>query len=149
MAFPFAGFVVGYLASPTEASESFYTATAEVIPVLLLVLAVELRFFRLRELPMPSVPRRRSMADTLEAAERSFVPLVRALTSIATLAVLALGEFAALHALGPAGPESGNPRLVYGAISAGIGALAALSILGEGSRERESGEGPDSGMPGH
>ena len=136
-AFPWAGFLIAYLASPAEADEAFYDAASQIIPVLLLVLAVELRFFRLRSLPLPAFERDQSLAEKLEAAERSVVPLARVAVSLATLAVLAIGEFAALHPLSSGVAEAGNAGLVYGALGAGVGALAALAILGDAPGRRE------------
>jgi hypothetical protein len=138
-AFPWAGFLIAYLAGPAEAGEAFYDAASQIIPVLLLVLAVELRFFRLRSLPLPTFERDQSLSEKLEVAERSLVPLARVAVSLATLAVLAIGEFASLHPLSSGDADAGNAGLVYGALGAGVGAIAALAILGDAPERR----GPD------
>lgn len=105
--FPLIAFVlVTDLMGPTNGSLRFAEVGAQVIVVLLLVLAVDARFFRLQ------VDR-----DRLEVT-----------ATILTMIFLAAGEFYALQSL-----LTGNPRhseMVAGAIAAGFAAVAITALAG-------------------
>ncbi len=146
---PFAATVIAFVAgvalSPSEADLGFYEAAAQIIPVLLLVLAVELGFVRSSDLPtamwltsiisqetVRSPPRQiQGLARHLKQlrAEGRNTRILRALIGAATVLALALGEFFALHPLSEGRAEAGNPRLVYGALCAGICAIAMVSMM--------------------
>jgi hypothetical protein len=149
---PYVGLVVGYFASPAEATADFYAAAAQIIPVLLLVLAVELRFFRVRAEDLPStryVTARNlartlrslpesaaAIADDVDRAEQDAVAsavgrLVRTVIAVTTLLSLTVGQFTALHPLAQGDADAGNPRWVYMAIGSGLGAIATLALLGD------------------
>lgn len=136
--------IVGLVLAPDEASKEFYSAVAGVIPVLLLTLAVQARFF---ELPTWSEVRERFelsrkpgehwllhylrvWADTFVGAKARWRFVERILFGLALLALLVIGEFAALHPLAEGQPRAGNPQLVYAALTAGFAMVAALSLLG-------------------
>ena len=133
--FPYVGALVAFILSPAEATAEFYSAAAQIIPVLLLVLAVELRFFRvdMPDLSAAAPPSGMDLAS-VQAWERRLrssevVRGIRTLISIGTLAILTLGEFVALHPLTQSDDAAGNPRWIYAALAAGLGAIAALSLL--------------------
>jgi hypothetical protein len=134
--FPYVGFTAGYFASPGEAAIEFYGTAAQIIPVLLLVLAVEFRFFRFRgpggSLVAAARPREGdTVEEYAERLERAVLRTARTIVALGTLALLIVGEFVALHPVAHESAEAGHPRWVYGAIGAGFGALAALAVLGE------------------
>ena len=139
---------MGYFASPAEATADFYGAAAQIIPVLLLVLAVELRFFRVRAEDLAStryVTARtlRSLpesvaviADDVDRAEQDALAsavarLVRTVIAVTTLLSLTVGQFTALHPLAQGDADAGNPRWVYMAIGSGLAAIATLALLGD------------------
>ena len=139
-----AAFVVGFVMSPDEAAIGFYDATSQIIPVLLLVLAVELRFLHLSGLPSPAFllalrpedaekgasERASAVARRVERffGEGGSLPVVRATVGIGTILALAIGEFIALHPLSVDDAATGNPRWIYGALCAGIAAIAVLAF---------------------
>ena len=95
--------VAVWIAPATGGSMEFYEAAAQVIPVLVLALAVEAQAFSLR-------------GD------------FQAITGLVTLYALAWGEYEALRAVFYHAPA--NPRVVVGAISAGFVAAAVIGLAG-------------------
>jgi len=134
---PLLGFCLAAITSPQEATNGFYTTAAQIIPVLLLVLAVELGFFRFRlaapeQLRMSRggrLPTARDVEAGMESAELAVS--IRSLVALATLLALTVGEFVALHPVAQGDESTGNPRVVYGALAAGVAAIAALAVLGD------------------
>lgn len=130
------GFVGGLVLSPREASKEFYSAVAGIIPVLLLTLAVQARFFEL-----PTVQQIRAQVsriaetevdtdDISEAIEQLTRPTRRLAERIAfgvaLLGVLVAAEFAALHPLATGEPKDGNPDVVYIALASGFLLIGGL-----------------------
>jgi len=95
--------VAAWIAPATGGSMAFYEVAAQVIPVLVLALAVEARAFSLRG-------------------------EFQAITGVVTLYVLAWGEYEALRAVFYHAPAS--PKVVVGAISAGFVAAAVIGLAG-------------------
>jgi hypothetical protein len=135
----------GILLAPGEASKEFYSAIAGTIPVLLLTLAVQARFFELPTMAqaraqfatllrkpgeaavlyLPSV-----VIDAVENATPRWRFIERILFGVALLALLMVGEFAALHPLATGVPADGNPRLISASIAAGFSMVAGLALVG-------------------
>lgn len=140
------GLAVGAISGAYETT--FYEATAQIIPVLLLVLAVEARFFRIDLVPFEQV--RASFEAELKGALgenpslRDVVRATRALQSgrsmayvqqrlLMALALLALvaGEVVSVLVLGQPDLESrGLQGLVLGATFAGLGAVTVAALTG-------------------
>ena len=138
------GLVLGFALAPDEASEEFYSAVAQIIPVLLLALAVQTRFFELPSLQQllahVRVPQRESNEEgvdrvlgVLEESARSVAAGQRLLERIlgaALLGMLVIAEFAALHPLTTGRPGDGNPEVVYVALATGFLMLGGLALVG-------------------
>jgi hypothetical protein len=138
------GLVLGFALAPDEASAEFYSAVAQVIPVLLLALAVQTRFFELPSLQQllahVRVPQSQSHDEgvdralgVLEQSARSVAAGQRLLERIlgaALLAMLVIAEFAALHPLTTGQPGDGNPEVVYIALATGFLMLGGLALVG-------------------
>ena len=145
--------VGGLLLAPPEASKEFFSAIAGVIPVLLLTLAVQARFFELptwshvkERFELTRKPKEtwglhylRVVVQTIEDARPRWRFVERILVGLALLVLLTVGEFAALHPLATGRATDGNPRLVYAAVAAGFAMIAGLSLIG-GVESRESRE---------
>jgi hypothetical protein len=97
--------VIQFAGEP-HASLSFDEVAAQVIPVLLLALALEARFFRLHRIREP-----------LDLAAALF-----------TMLVLGCGEFYALQGIADNRPE--HAGLIGGAIAAGFVAVAVAALTG-------------------
>lgn len=107
--------------SPSRAAEPFYSAAAQVIPILLLVLALEVRMFRL------SAPPALTGSDDLALARR----FTRLAVLIVTLSLFVIGELQALDALAREHAENANASTVYTAIVIGLLLIAFLAMFGQ------------------
>jgi hypothetical protein len=114
---------LGQRLAPSHGTEAFYSAGAEVIPILLLVLALEARLFRL------DVPIRlaRSRADDRSALARSVIQI--AVLGL-TLFLFTFGELQALSALASNHPEHANAKNVYTAVLVGLLLVAFMALFG-------------------
>jgi hypothetical protein len=138
---PLLGVACGFFLAPHEASEAFYSAAAQIIPVLLLVLAVELRFFRFEAAAfrVRPPPRSQSLIESFEATAESaeLAKAGRTVYAAITLVVLTVGEFAALHPLAQGSATAGNPQWVYAALAGGFVAIATLAVIGEPATKKD------------
>lgn len=140
------GLVAGYSSGAYE--RSFYEATSQIIPVLLLVLAVEARFFRVDLVPFKRL--RQSFVAELKKAlgenasprqvvraaldlqrEQSFAYVQQRLVMVLALLTLVAGEVASILVLGQPRLESSLVQgLVLGATFAGLGAVTIAALIG-------------------
>jgi VIT1/CCC1 family predicted Fe2+/Mn2+ transporter len=81
----------------------FYSAAAQIIPVLLLVLAFELRFFRAKRLALETV------------------------VGITVLFLVGAGEATALHVIQTENPTQGTSRIVWATL--GVLGVLILSLI--------------------
>lgn len=150
-----AAFVVGLIvgASSGTYEKEFYEATSQIIPVLLLVLAVEARFFRidlvsLRELResfeaelRESLGENPSRSDVVRAAlelqgGRTITYIQQRVLLALALAALIAGEVISVLILGQPDLESGWLQgVVLGATFAGLAAVVVTALTGEMSAE--------------
>jgi hypothetical protein len=144
------GFVAGLSVGATSGAfkKPFYEAAAQIIPVLLLVLAIEARYFRINLLSLSTL-REKFEAEMKQMLEddSSFQGMLRwsyafqegpvfryiqqrALMALA-LGILVAGEVIAILILGQ--PSLGSKWLqgsVLGALFAGLGAVAVAALVG-------------------
>lgn len=140
------GLVAGYGSGAYE--RSFYEATSQIIPVLLLVLAVEARFFRVDLLPFKQLRQSfmgeltKVLGEKASAREvvsavldlqrgRSFAYVQQRLVMVLALLTLVAGEVASILVLGQ--PKLESPALqglVLGATFAGLGAVTIAALVG-------------------
>lgn len=143
-------FVIGVITGAGSGAyeKAFYEATAQIIPVLLLVLAVEVRFFRIDLVPFKvlrqsfeaeveeSMGEQPSLLKVLKAAfaiqtGRSIAYVQQRLLMVLVLAVLIAGEVISVLILGQPDRESnGLQGLVMGATFAGLAAVAVTALTG-------------------
>jgi hypothetical protein len=128
---------------------TFYEATAQIIPVLLLVLAVEARFFRIDLVPFKQVrasfeaelrrrlgenPSPKAVIRAMQALQsgRSFAYVQQRLLMMLALLTLVAGEVASVLVLGQPELESHGllQGLVLGATFAGLGAVTVAALTG-------------------
>jgi hypothetical protein len=150
-----AAFVVGLIVGAGSGAyeKEFYEATSQIIPVLLLVLAVEARFFRidlvsLRELResfeaelKESLGDNPSRRDVVRAAlelqnGRTIAYIQQRLLLALALGALIAGEVISVLILGQPDLESGGLQgVVLGATFAGLAAVVVTALTGEMSPE--------------
>lgn len=115
----FAYLLIAGFVGDSPGSLAFHEVASQIIVVLLLALAIEARFFRLRSARDPSD--------------------VRAM--LFTMAALAAGEYMSLNSVGTEHPK--NAGLVAGAIAAGFTAVAASAFVAPAdSREQDDRSNP-------
>jgi hypothetical protein len=139
------GIAGGFALSPDEASMEFYTASAEIIPVLLLTLAVQARLFQLPTVrrvvalwsDIAAASSRADLDDALSHVERFGQGVgslrhffERTVLGLALLGLLVAAQFATLHPLGTGQAEDGNPDVVYIALATGFLMVGALAMTG-------------------
>jgi hypothetical protein len=105
----FAGFYLG----PRQITKiGFYEGTAQIVPVLFIALAVEVRFFRFRDM------------DETDRRSAGITALTLILTGYQSLKVLANGD-----------PRVGDAQLTVGALVAATTALALSAVVGQPTHE--------------
>ena len=151
-----AAYASAYLLTPDDrVSTEFHAAASQIIPVLLLVLAVEGEAFRWRisrSAVTPAVAEelqaderfaryadgQGSVSDALEAVLAAAVDsvrdvadaLVRQATALLLLAAMVVGEVLALVPLITDDPASTSPRPVMAAIVGGFAGVAYVAVTG-------------------
>jgi hypothetical protein len=122
------GITFGPTLAPSRASEAFYATAAQVIPVLLLVLALERRLFWLGA---PSWPGLRNV-DWDWA--RGFV---EASVLAVTLSFFLVGEMRAFNALSDQLGTESDPWTVYTALLLGVLMVGFIAVFGPPRRTRD------------
>lgn len=113
--------------APARGTAEFYSASTQIIPVLLLVLALEARIFQLGTPPTPYRP----FTD-----EESSQHLVTAMVATVTLVLLVTGELQALSTLASGRHRTATASTVYAAIVVGLVVVAFLAVFGPPERAR-------------
>lgn len=107
--------------APDAATDQFYTTSAQILPVLLLVLAIEARIFGrpIRLLPKGDMAARR-------------IEYLRRVLEGGTLFVLLIAEWAALDAILKDGGGIRDPAWVYFGLTWGFFTASTLAFMGSG-----------------
>jgi hypothetical protein len=143
--------IAGYELSPEMATSRFFEIAAQVIPLLILVLSVEVRFFELDRMPRSDRPAVRTVLrgvagtfsaggtghpppDVLEAAMELWGRLV---FPLGLLVALVVGEVSALNVVADASAPDANPGTVYGALFAGLAAIVLIAVATPPARGTE------------
>jgi hypothetical protein len=153
--------------APSEAGKDYFSAAAQVVPVLLLALAVESQMLNIRSLfvfePMPlySAENRQAM-ETSGATPRWMVRAVFRFDTVvgwfngalyavmpvgvglAVIGALVYAEWRCLGILASIGDGKRDPELVSGGVLAGLVGVGLLALFGR--RERDSAPTGDDGV---
>ena len=129
--------------SDARVTAEFYASASQIIPVLLLVLAVEAQVFRWRMAgtSLQTIPRAireeeriaggaAGEDEVVEAAVETTDALTRQITALLLLVALLAGEVVALIPLLTADPASASAKPVMAAIVAGLCGVAYVAITG-------------------
>lgn len=133
MAVALTAYVIGWQVTPTEATLSFYESAAQIIPVLLLVLAIEARAFEMRRMPTPPALVPGTFLDFFERSvsdegARFYSEFMSNVLGLPVLVAIVAGEFAALHPVMTGKATDGTPGPVLGAIAAGFAMIVLLAL---------------------
>jgi hypothetical protein len=134
-----AAYIAGFLLSAPEAELNFYTTAAQVIPVLLLALAIEARVFR--------PPQRKRWSPTTDDEPlAAFVArrgkevndladyLAETAVVVAVPLSLAVGEIFALLPVMSGDAAGGHAKPVLASILAGLGGVVGFALVGPDRR---------------
>jgi hypothetical protein len=117
--------------APERANGAFYGTAAQVIPVLLLVLALEVRLFRIRWVPPLKRHANESwLSHQWRRFDRAPASFPTAVVLSVTLVVLVAGEIQAINAVASQNPEHKNPGGVYTAVVVGLIVVAFVALFG-------------------
>lgn len=133
IAAPVLAFAIAALVVEGQAQDQYFDAVSQILPVLLLALAIEQRYFtRAGQEPAPESPlqlelagRRlddRTMARWYTLAARAYALVV--------LLVLGLGEWVAVEVLATGESTSTDLSLTAGSLAAGFTALIVSALVG-------------------
>jgi hypothetical protein len=112
---------LGFGLAPDEAGSGFYEAAAQIIPVLLLVLLLEARFFAMHVL-------------TADREDDLFHAIYRFVIGLLLLGSMIAAEFVALYPLARDDAAEGDPRWVYAGLVVGFASVAYTGIAGAPTR---------------
>jgi hypothetical protein len=126
---PIAAFGVVALLVEGHAKDEYFEAVSQILPVLLLALAIEQRYFT-RHQAIPDLP------PELQFAEKEMKKLARWYTvaarlyALMVLLALGLGEWVAVEALATGQSSSDNLKFTAGSLAAGFTALIISALVG-------------------
>lgn len=104
------------LAPRHAASLNFFSTSAQVIPVTLLVLVLQARVFGAADVPWPK--------DTYGRMNSVLVLII----AVSVVALMLIAEFVALDTLANGNAKSGNCPRVYGGLAIGFAAVCLMLI---------------------
>lgn len=126
---PIAAFVAVALMVEGHAQDEYFEAVSQILPVLLLALAIEQRYFS-RHQAIPDLP------PELQFAEKELKKLARWYTvaarvyALMVLLILGLGEWVAVEVLATGQSSGDNLKLTAGSLAAGFTALIVSAVVG-------------------
>jgi hypothetical protein len=126
---PMLSYVLVSLLVSGNAKDEYFEAVAQILPVLLLALAIEQRYFT-RGQSMPKFP------PELEFKESDLKRLARMYTVVAriyallVLLALGLGEWIAVEVLATGDSSTANLKSTAGSLAAGFTALIVTALVG-------------------
>lgn len=126
---PTAAFMAVALVVEGHAQDEYFEAVSQILPVLLLALAIEQRYFT-RHQAIPDLP------PELQFAEKEVKKLARWYTvaarvyALMVLLILGLGEWVAVEVLATGQSSGDNLKLTAGSLAAGFTALIVSALVG-------------------
>jgi hypothetical protein len=139
----------GYAAAPEQANRAYFESCAQVIPVLLLALAVESRWLRLSNVITAPPPFKAIAEAAAEGSIGRFVAEVvffqfdlwwrvnLALMLVLPIAVLSIAEWACLVEVARLAEDGeAQANIVSGGVVAGLAGVAVVALVGAGLKEQ-------------
>lgn len=126
---PLVAYVLAALLVEGRGKDEYFEAVSQILPVLLLALAVEQRYFTRRQ-SIPDLP------PQLEFGESEIRRLARLYThaariyALVVLALLGLGEWIAVEVLATGESSSADLKNTAGSLAAGFTALIVSALIG-------------------
>jgi hypothetical protein len=134
IAAPVVAYVVVALIVDGQATKEYFEAVSQILPVLLLALAVEQRYFtragreRAPESPLQLELAGRSLVDEQKMAR--WYTLAARIYALVVLIVLGLGEWIAVEVLATGSSTTADLKNTAGSLAAGFTALIVSALVG-------------------
>jgi hypothetical protein len=113
-----------------HARKEYYEAVSQILPVLLLALAVEQRYFSRGQAPVQA-PRLPGLeTDEIAAVSPDLYRRAARIYALLVLATLGLGEWIAVEVLATGQSSSGDLSITAGSLAAGFTALIVSALVG-------------------
>jgi hypothetical protein len=132
IAAPVAAYVVTALLVEGRAKEEYFEAVSQILPVLLLALAIEQRYFTRRPPPAPESPLQLELAGRRldDRSMARWYTLAARIYALVVLVVLGLGEWIAVEVLATGESSGADLKNTAGSLAAGFTALIVSALVG-------------------
>ena len=128
---PVAAFILTSVLVDGQAKEEYFEAISQILPVLLLALAIEQRYFTRRQ-SAPELPVQLELAGRRfddRSMERWYTLAVR-IYALVVLALLGMGEWIAVEVLATGESSGDDLKNTAGSLAAGFTALIVSALVG-------------------
>jgi hypothetical protein len=132
IAAPVVAYVVTALLVEGHAKEEYFEAVSQILPVLLLALAIEQRYFTRRPPPAPESPLQLELAGRRldDRSMARWYTLAARIYALVVLVVLGLGEWIAVEVLATGESSGADLKNTAGSLAAGFTALIVSALVG-------------------
>ncbi len=132
IAAPVLAYVVTALLVDGHAKEEYFEAVSQILPVLLLALAIEQRYFTRRPPPPPESPLQLELAGRRldDRSMARWYTLAARIYALVVLVVLGLGEWIAVEVLATGESSGADLKNTAGSLAAGFTALIVSALVG-------------------
>ncbi|HWT89633.1 MAG TPA: hypothetical protein VN179_00830 [Solirubrobacterales bacterium] len=132
IAAPVLAYVVTALLVEGHAEKEYFEAVSQILPVLLLALAIEQRYFTRRPPPAPESPLQLELAGRRldDRAMARWYTLAARIYALVVLVVLGLGEWIAVEVLATGESSGADLKNTAGSLAAGFTALIVSALVG-------------------
>jgi len=141
IAVPVVAYGITALLVDGHAKKEYFEAVSQILPVLLLALAIEQRYFTRRPSPAPESPLQLQLAGRRldDRAMARWYTLAARIYALVVLAVLGLGEWIAVEVLATGESSAADLKNTAGSLAAGFTALIVSALVG--AKGSTAGEG--------
>jgi hypothetical protein len=129
VAAPVVAFMLAAVLAAGSAREQYFEAVSQILPVLLLALAIEQRYFAGSQ-SMPKLPPELGFGEEEIRKLGRLYGLSARLYALVVLIVLGLGEYISVEALATGQASSADLKLTAGSLAAGFTALIVSALVG-------------------
>jgi cytoskeletal protein RodZ len=112
-----------------HAKEEYFEAVSQILPVLLLALAIEQRYFTRRQ-SIPDLPSQLEFAEKEAEKLSRWYGISARIYALMVLLVLGLGEWIAVEVLATGQSSEDNLKFTAGSLAAGFTALIVSALVG-------------------
>jgi MFS family permease len=135
---PVLAYVVTALLVDGHADKEYFEAVSQILPVLLLALAIEQRYFTRRQ-PAPESPLQLELAGYRldDRSMAKWYTLAARIYALVVLIVLGLGEWIAVEVLATGESSSADLKNTAGSLAAGFTALIVSALVGTKSAQAD------------